>query len=129
LNSSGIRIAASVVGNSKQLSPDFTVQLISYNILERTYTWSGSRGNRPANVETPAKCSSQFQEVYSDADLFSQIKGSAGWRAYVQDRERFEVQIQAANAERLRIGAYSSAFAATADARNAAEQWLQRLGA
>jgi hypothetical protein len=132
IDSFGIRITEELRGETQKLSDDFQVRLIRYNISEQSYRWPGDQ--RPSSVPTPDQCGLNYERAFvgnspeNRIDLESHLKVGDAWRQYQKDRERFDLEVQEANAERLRIGAYSAVFSAIATARTAADKWLEQLG-
>lgn len=122
----GLRVSMRLRGETLKLSEQFAVRLIRYDVFEQSHSWPNEM--RPSNVPTPNECQLVAERTFGE-QLEAEIRQSDAWRRHLDDLQKFKLNVDEANGERLRIGAYSAIATAAADARTAADRWLSRLGA
>jgi hypothetical protein len=123
-----IRVRFTLSQKETQLSPEISVVLLEWSFEEIPYSWLPGTP-RPKGAEAPKSCSPlKLSYKIESSDLDKAVRASEAWKAYLNDREKFDGTIKLINTERMRMGLCSAAISACAAAQNSSGDWIRRLG-
>jgi hypothetical protein len=123
-----VRTYSSLGQRIESLSPEYSVTLLTTSFDEKRHEAVYNSRTAPMRrtvLETPFPA---VAKAATQSDLSKSLEQSPQWTTMKEDCAEFASQVDKANAERLRIAAYTAVVGAAAISERTTLQWIQRFG-